>query len=209
MIQCSLHEFSLIKIRLLQKLWIWWKLKLCHFYHKTVGCHSIENKYKWQNSMSVIHPELTNIAPGKIFAELYNVKGKRTLEEKWQTFTCEKSPVMVEGKNNLKTRRKKKCKLILLGLDHIFLTNGENFFSHSTRRESWTQPKCPVWKITTTMKNCVHKLGKTQCLIFNFFFRKYDNYKNRTDVMSLSNIIFDTSWSFVKPALFYFLLFMS
>lgn len=27
--------------------------------------------------MSVIHPELTNIAPGKKFAELYNVKGKK------------------------------------------------------------------------------------------------------------------------------------
>lgn len=32
--------------------------------------------------MSVIHPELTNIAPGKKFAELYNVKGKRALLEK-------------------------------------------------------------------------------------------------------------------------------
>lgn len=105
------------------------------------------------------------------------------------------------GKEQPKNFQKKKCKLILLGIDHIFLTNSENFFSHSSRRESWTQPKCPVWK-TTTMKNCVHKLGKTQCLIFNFFFRKYDNYKNRTDVMSLSNIIFDASWSFVKPALF-------
>lgn len=58
------------------------RTKSCHFYHKTVGLYSTENKYKWQNSMSVIHPELTIIAPGKKFAELYNVKGKRTLEEK-------------------------------------------------------------------------------------------------------------------------------
>ena len=127
-------------------------------------------------------------------------------------FTCEKSPVMAEGKNNLKTSRKKMQVDFVRHRSHFSHQQWEFFFfSHSSRRESWTQPKCPVWKTTTTMKNCVHELGKTQCLIFLFFFffRKYDNYKNRTDVMSLSNVIFDTSWSFVKPALFYFLLFMS
>lgn len=124
-------NFHLWKIRLLQKLWIWWELKLCHFYHRTVGCHSTENKYKWQNSMSVIHPELTNIAPGKKFAELYNVKGKRALLEKWQTFTCEKSPVMAEGKSNLETSPPPKKRQIdfVRHISHFSHQQWEFFFS--------------------------------------------------------------------------------
>lgn len=32
------------------------------------------------------------------------------------------------GKEQPENVQKKKCKLILLGIDHIFLTNSENFF---------------------------------------------------------------------------------
>lgn len=52
------------------------RTKIVTFSPKTLVCHSTENKYKWQNPMSVLHPELTNIAPGKIFADQYNVKRK-------------------------------------------------------------------------------------------------------------------------------------
>lgn len=79
--------------------------------------------------MSVMHPEFTNIALSKNNLLSYIMLKAKELLGKSYAFTCEKSPVMAEGKNNLKTSRKKIQVLISLGTYHIFLTNSENFFS--------------------------------------------------------------------------------
>lgn len=114
----------------------WWELKSCHFYHKTVGCHSTENKYKWQNSMSVIHPELTNIAPGKKFASYIMLKEKKNSWGKWQTFTCLRSHLSWQRKEQSKNFQKKNASWFYLGMIYFSHQQWEFFFSHSSEEKA-------------------------------------------------------------------------
>lgn len=137
-ISFSLHEFSLMKMRLMPKLWIWSRLNACLSYQRTERCHSRENKYKWQHSVSAVHLGFTNMLKALLF--FFNLLSYITprKQNSWRMLTgfhlC-KDTCHSKGEEQIRNFQVKKCKMILWANITSFSPTVRIFFSHSSRRE--------------------------------------------------------------------------